>query len=225
MKFNITTDANISANSAKRHNIMVSAGSDFDSIWRPALEAGTDILHLSVSSSIGDGYEKACTAANAIKKEFPGRKVLVFDTLSISLGEILQVMNAVKLRDNDLSLREAVKLLLVKRDKLASVFAAGSKRISKPIFKSNYCGEIVMEGRAKNTRLALKTLVDKFKANFDKNSTDPVGIAYVGCPKEAGKLLQMLKKIAPNCDFLLTMCEPGSLRFGKCALALFYTCA
>ena len=225
MRFNITTDANISANSAKRHDIRLSNGSDLDSIWRPALEAGTDILHLSVSSSIGDGYKKAVSAAAAIRKEFPGRKVIVFDTLSISLGEILQVMNACKLRDNGMSASEAVKTLVVKRDKLASVYAASSRRISKPIFKSNYCGEIVMEGRAKNTRLAIKALVDRFKSTFDKNSTDPVGIAYVGCPKEANKLLQMLKKIAPNCEFLLTMCEPGSFRFGKCTLALYYTAA
>ena len=224
MSFNITTDTGIYSGLAKKYAITLVNSQDFDSAWRPILAEGNDILHLSVSSSIGEGFKNAREAAKLLKKEFPGRKIVVFDTLSVSLGELLQVINAAKLKESGKTLTETIKALLEKRNKQVQLFSANPRHLKKPIFKGNYCGEIVIDKKTTGFGNALKSIVDDFKKNFDKKSNDPIGIAYEGDPRAAKKLMSMLKKAAPNCEFLLTAFEPGSCHFGRQTLALFYTC-
>lgn len=213
--------------------------------WRPVLERGEDILHLSISSGISSAYSAGCTAAEQLRDEFPGRKIYVFDTLAASLGEGLQVLYAAKLRESGKDLGEVISSLLKKRDKTVQIFSVDDLnflkkggRISsfaakigtvlhvKPVLTSNYCGEIVMDKKVRGRKLALRALAESFAQNFDRNTNDPVGIAYAGCEEDANFLVSLLKKIAPHAEFLLTMYEPvtGS-HVGPGTVALFYTCA
>ncbi len=213
--------------------------------WEPVLERGEDILHLSISSGISSAFSAGCAAAEQLQAKYPGRKIYVFDTLAASLGEGLQVLYACKLRESGKDIREVVTALLIKRNKTVQIFSVDDLnflkkggRISalaakigtvlhvKPVLTSNYCGEIVMDKKVRGRKLALTALADSFEKNFDRNSNDPVGIAYAGCKEDANFLVSLLKKIAPKADILLTPYEPvtGS-HVGPGTVALFYTCS
>ena len=215
------------------------------SAWEPILEKGEDILHLSISSGISSAFSAGCAAAEQLQAKYPGRKIYVFDTLAASLGEGLQVLYACKLRESGKDIREVVTALLVKRNKTVQIFSVDDLnflkkggRISalaakigtvlhvKPVLTSNYCGEIVMDKKVRGRKLALTALADSFEKNFDRNTDDPVGIAYAGCEDDANFLVSLLKKIAPKAEFLLTPYEPvtGS-HVGPGTVARFYTCS
>lgn len=225
----VTTDNNIAYTINKKENLAfidckTPIAKNFIAVWTPILKSGRDILHLSMSSAVSSAYEIANTTALYMKTLYPDRKVIVFDTLAISLGECFQVLDALKLRDNALPLKDLIKALLEKRGKQVQLFSLDSKHLLKPILKGNYCGEIVVNKHANGRIRALKALVSEFTKNRDKASNDPVGIAYDGNPKAANFLLKLLKKAAPDAEFF-TISEPGTFCPGRNSIALVYTCA
>ena len=85
----------------------VSIGEYMD-FWRPFLEEGKDVLHVTLSSGVSGTYESACQAKEEIEQEFPGRKVAVVDSLQASSGYGLLVDGLADKRDEGLSFEEAV---------------------------------------------------------------------------------------------------------------------
>lgn len=83
----------------------VSAGQYLDA-WRPTLEAGKDILHVTLSSGISGTYQSACTARELAREEFPERTVVVVDSLCASSGYGLLVDRMADLRDEGMGLEE-----------------------------------------------------------------------------------------------------------------------
>ena len=59
---------------------------DYVAFWRPFLEAGRDILHVSLSSGISSTFESACIAADQLRAEFPERTIYVADSRNASSG-------------------------------------------------------------------------------------------------------------------------------------------
>ena len=74
--------------------------------FTPFLEAGQDVLHLTLSSGISGSYNSARIAAGILKEQFPERRVLVVDSLGASSGSGLLVMTLADLRDSGKSLDE-----------------------------------------------------------------------------------------------------------------------
>ena len=67
-------------------------------VLTPMLEAGEDVLFVSMSSGISGSYASGQIAARQLREEFPDRKLLLVDTYSASPGEGLLVMRAVNYR-------------------------------------------------------------------------------------------------------------------------------
>ncbi len=233
--YNRLKDCDVKTSTANIHQ--------YTEIWRGILEGGNDILHLALSSGISGAYQTACRAADILREEFPDRKITVFDTLGASLGEGLQVIRAAKLRASGKTMNEVVNELVIKREKNVQIFSVDNLeflrrggRISaavakigtvlrlKPILKANYCGEIILDKKVRGRKSALQSLVDDFAAHFNKDSKEAVGVAYAGCKEDAGFIVELLRKIAPAAEFLVTKFEPvtGS-HVGPGTIALFYT--
>lgn len=71
--------------------------------FRKVLEAGDEVLYISLSSGLSGSYEGAVMVKNALEKEFPG-KINVVDSKSATFGEGLLVLKAAILRDRGESL-------------------------------------------------------------------------------------------------------------------------
>lgn len=80
-------------------------------VLTPLLEAGEDVLFVSMSSGISGSYASGQIAARQLREEFPDRKLLLVDTYSASLGEGLLVMRAADCRREGLSIDETYKTL------------------------------------------------------------------------------------------------------------------
>ncbi len=80
---------------------------EYVALWRPILENGSDILHLTLSSGISGTYGSAVLAAQEMAQEFPDRKVVVIDSLAASAGFGLLVDYVADMRDAGATLEEA----------------------------------------------------------------------------------------------------------------------
>ncbi len=74
--------------------------------FRPFLEAGLDVIHVSVSGGITGTNNSAGIAANMLREEFPDRKLIIVDSLGASSGSGLIVDTLADMRDEGKSIDE-----------------------------------------------------------------------------------------------------------------------
>ena len=84
---------------------------DYVDAYRPHLEAGRNILSLTISSKLSGTYNSANLAAEMLKEEFPNRKVEVVDSLNCAIGEGLILKEIVRMRDRGFSLHDTVDII------------------------------------------------------------------------------------------------------------------
>ena len=97
-------------------------------VLTPMLEAGEDVLFVSMSSGISGSYASGQIAARQLREEFPARKLLLVDTYSASLGEGLLVMRAVDCRREGMSIDDTYTLLRSLRHRMAQIFTVDDLR-------------------------------------------------------------------------------------------------
>ena len=74
--------------------------------FKTFLEAGKDVLHISLSSGISGAYNSACIAAQELREQYPDRKLYVVDSLNASSGFGLLMDKLADLRDEGMSIDE-----------------------------------------------------------------------------------------------------------------------
>lgn len=78
----------------------------FIDFFEPFLKDGKDVLHISLSSGLSGSYNSACMAKEELLSKYPGRKILVVDSLGASSGYGLITDTAADMRDDGVSLEE-----------------------------------------------------------------------------------------------------------------------
>ena len=79
----------------------------FIEFFEPFLKEGKDILHLSFSSGLSGTYAAALLAQEELKERYPGRTLVIVDSLGASSGYGLMVDTLADMRDNGVSLQDA----------------------------------------------------------------------------------------------------------------------
>ena len=74
--------------------------------FTPFLEAGQDIVHVTLSSGISGTINAARNAANILRERFPERKIFIVDSLGASSGYGLLMDTAATKRDEGMSAEE-----------------------------------------------------------------------------------------------------------------------
>ena len=74
--------------------------------FRPYLDEGKDILHVTLSSGISGTVNSARTAAEMLKAEYPDRKIYIVDSLGASSGYGLIMDTLANMRDEGKSIDE-----------------------------------------------------------------------------------------------------------------------
>jgi len=80
---------------------------DYQDAYRPHLEAGKDIISLTISSKLSGTHNSATLAADLSAEEFPERTIIVIDSLSSAMGQNLILRELIKMRDADYSIEQA----------------------------------------------------------------------------------------------------------------------
>lgn len=76
------------------------------STFQTYINQGFDVLHISFSSALSGGCSNVVTGAREICEENPGARIIVIDTLNVSLGEGLFIMKALQLKEEGKTLDE-----------------------------------------------------------------------------------------------------------------------
>ena len=83
---------------------------DYMDVYKPFLDAGKDILSLTISSKLSGTYSSATMAADMMKEDYPDRTIIVIDSLTCAVGEGLILREIIKMRDNGYSLEKTAEL-------------------------------------------------------------------------------------------------------------------
>lgn len=210
--------------------------------FTPLLEQGEDVLFVSMSSGISGSCQSATMAARELEETFPGRTVRVVDTLGASLGEGLQVMRAVELRDGGMELDQVAETILRERDNVCQLlmvddlfYLRRTGRVSgvsavvgsilgvKPILKGNEAGQLVVSTKARGRKQAIQTMVQRYTQLVREPGEHLVGIAHADCPQDAQLLAQLIQEAHPPKALVNVCYEPVTgAHTGPDALALFF---
>lgn len=83
---------------------------DYIDAYTPHLEAGRDILSITISSKLSGSYNSATLAADMLRDDFPQRKIVILDSLNSSIGQGLILKEIIKMRNAGFDLEKTVGL-------------------------------------------------------------------------------------------------------------------
>jgi len=83
---------------------------DYIDVYTPYLEAGKNIISLTISSKVSGTYNSALLAANMLKEDYPNRTIIAIDSLNGSVGQGLLLRELIKMRDKGYSITDAAKI-------------------------------------------------------------------------------------------------------------------
>ena len=177
---------------------------EFDAAMRPVLESGRDILCLCFSSALSTTYQSAVIAAKELEGEFPGRNVLVMDTLCASEGQGLLVWLCAQEKRRGKSLEELWDYALdmrghicqwftvndlnhLKRGGRVSATAAlfGTMLSIKPVLHVDDQGRLIPMEKCRGRRASLTALVDHMEKTAVDPERYPVFISHGDCLEDA----------------------------------------
>ena len=166
----------------------------FEDAYRELVEAGHEVLVITIASKLSGTYQSATIAAS----EFPG-KVLVLDSRNAAIGSGLLAMSALKLAEEGLSAQEILEVLMEKRKKVhlyamvdtleylkkggrvsAATAVVGGMLNVKPLICADEDGKIGPVGSARGMKKAFATLTENCNKNGGVDRSMPMLVAYTG---------------------------------------------
>ena len=180
----------------------------------PALQAGKDVIVITIASGISGTYQQALAAKKSLEAQFKERKVYVLDSANASLGQGLLVLKAADLRDMGESAEACAKWIHTNAYKVNSYvtvedlkYLRRSGRISmaaavagtilgiKPLVKADGGAQpkLAVYGKARGRKKAIAALVDAFDKYVERPEAQTIAIAHADCEDEAEALAETLK--------------------------------
>ena len=189
--------AKMAQSSALPRTSMVTPQRYVESI-RPYLQAGDDVIFITLSSKLSGGYESAFIAKRQLEEEnLPGRFYVV-DALTVTCGQCCLVLEAARARDGEMDAPNIVEHLEAIKTKLTLLAAvdtlrnlkqggrlsSGSALIAtvlniKPLM-SVVDGEVVAVGKERGQAKAQASIVERAR-QMKMDLTHPVVFAHAHC--------------------------------------------
>lgn len=210
--------------------------------FRPALEAGQDVMYVGFSSGISGTIQAARIAANELMEEFPGRRVRIVDSLGAGLGVGLLTCRAADLRSEGKNIDEIGDILDEERMRLcefftveslhylrrsgrisAATYALGTVLDIKPLLRGDEEGHITSCAKHRGRKRVINAIVDKYAEKVRDAEHNRVFISHGDCPEEAQALAQRISAIAQPKELIVLPHEPFTgCHVGPGMLALFF---
>lgn len=218
----------------------------YEAMWRPMLESGSDILHITLSSGISGTINSAVIARDRLKEQFPDRRIEVIDSLGASSGYGLLVTEACRLRDEGVSLDEAVKWIEDNKlylhhwffsTDLTSYYRGG--RITRssawfgtvlkicPLLNMNTKGELIPREKIRTKRKVIQEIVKRMEQHAE-GGLDYSGKCYIsnsGCYEDARAVADLIEGRFPKLDGKVMINSVGTVigsHTGPGTVALFF---
>ncbi|MBE5802828.1 MAG: DegV family protein [Clostridiales bacterium] len=193
--------------------------SEYVEFFTPFLEAGKDILHVSVSSGLSGSCNSALNAARILKERYPDRKLTVVDSLAAASGYGLLMDKAAQLRDEGMSLDELASWLNENKLKLHHWFFSTDLkyyvkggRISKasgfvgtvlgicPLLNVDLNGRLMPREKVRSKKKVIRQIV-KMMEQHAQGGADYDGKVYLcqsACMEDAQAVADLVKEKFPR---------------------------
>ena len=184
-------------------------------LFEPYLKDGRDILHIAFSSGLSGTFNSCRIAAEELMQEYPGRRVLVLDSLSASLGQGLVVYLAQERKEKGGSIEDVANWVETHKRNIVHLFTVDDLdhlyrggRVSrttaflggmlniKPILHVDDAGKLIPIGKVrgrKKSLLELADLMDRKIGSYAK-SCNMIFISHGDCREEAEFLARKIKQ-------------------------------
>lgn len=209
----------------------------------PLLAKGEEVLFVSMSSGISGSYQSAVIGADQLAEEYPQGKLRLVDTLAASLGEGIAVLNAIRCREQGMTLDETADYLLSHRKNIAQlvllddlmylrrggrlaggVAIVGTLLGIKPLLKGNSEGQLVVIDKARGKKKGITALAKRYAAQVKDPKNQTVYIVYTDTPDDAEALADQIRQGEnPPKEVQVLLYEPVTGSYlGPGAIALFF---
>ncbi|WP_313133412.1 DegV family protein [Anaerocolumna sp.] len=193
-------------------------------------DQGLDILHISFSSALSGGHSNVVTGAREISEENPGVKIIVLDSLNVSMGEGMVVMKAVQLKEAGKTLEEIAEwieankldfcvqftvndLFHLQRGGRVSKMTAivGSIINIKPLLIVNKEGALVSSGTARGRKKSLITIVDDMEKQMGKYKEEDnvICVVHGDAQEDAEYIVKLIKERLHTNNVIVNTVSPS----------------
>ena len=208
------------------------------------IDQGLDILHISFSSTLSGGCNNVMAGARELCEENPDAKIIIVDTLNVSLGEGLFVMKAVQMKEEGKTIDEIVSWLedhkmdfcvrftvddlfhLQRGGRISKATAViGSLMNVKPILNVNSEGKLVSLSSARGRKKSLATICNNMIESMGKykDEHDVVCVAQADAIEDANYLANLVKEALPHKQIVINYVSPSiGSHSGPGAIGLCY---
>ncbi len=192
----------------------------------PYLEQGLDILHIGFSSALSGSFNTCCITAKDLMEEYPGRKIILVDTLCISMGLGLLVNYAVQQKNNGKTMEEIEQWVLNNRDSFSHWFTVddlahlkrggrlsgsaalfGTMLNIKPVLTIND-GKLEPVDKVRGRRQSLDYIIEKAKSGAVNPKDYMVCVLHADALDDAKYVADKLKKELKPKDVLINFVGP-----------------
>ena len=220
--------------------------SEYLEYFKTFLSRGQDILHVTLSSGISGTINSARSAAAIATEQFPGRKIVIVDSLGASSGYGLMMDNLADLRDQGMSLEDARDWLEANKLRLHHWFFSTDLtyyvkggRISKsagmigglldicPLLNMDAQGHLVPRAKVRKKSKVIREIVDRME-KFADSGLGYNGKCYISnsdCNQDAEAVAASVEERFPNLDGKVLINQVGTTigsHTGPGTVALFF---
>lgn len=186
---------------------------DYREILEPFLKEGKDVIYVGFSSNISGSLGYFKTAVNDLLSDYPERKIILCDTLSLSFGGGKLVQQAAKMLADGKSGEEIQKYVEEERFKTALMFtpetltylkrggrlsgakaAIGNFLNLKPILYVNNDGVLDKACQVQGRKKSLQTMCEIAARCGDDIENQEVVVLHSLCEEDAKLFAEMVKK-------------------------------
>jgi DegV family protein with EDD domain len=187
--------------------------------FEPVFEAGKDILFVAFSSQLSGTINNIYAAREELLEKYPERKMIVVDTLSISIPQSILILKAHALYREGKTMEEVAAwleenksraqafftvddLVYLRRGGRISALAAafGTMLDLKPIITEGKDGKLNAIDKVQGRKRALRTIADKAAENIDDPAVADVTIIHADAPEDAARLEKLLRERIPGLE-------------------------
>ena len=219
---------------------------EYEAFFRPYLQDGKDVLHVTLSSGISGTINSAQAAAAVLREEFPERKIYIVDSLCASSGYGLFMDRLADLRDEGLTVDELRDWAEANKLRLNHWFFSmdltqyiRGGRVSKtagfvggllgicPLLHVNNEGKLEPVSKIPSKKLVRREIVKKMEQQAE-NGLDYSGKCYIcqsDCMDDARKVADEIEKRFPRLDGKVQIYPIGGVigcHTGPGTVALFF---
>ena len=165
----------------------------FAQVYQQAMDAGDEVVVITVSSSLSGTYQSATIAA----MDFPADKIFIVDSQSVAIGAGILAEHALQMIENGMGAAEVAAVLNEEKSKIHLIavldtleYLKKGGRISKTVafaggllnLKPVICieGEVKMLGTARGSKQSFSTLDEKIRECGEVDFDRPVLLGYTG---------------------------------------------